>query len=77
MHKLPRRAVPKDLALSGHVTLRYPTLSVKVSDGHVIIKGWKNFIEQMGWEVSMKIVMLFCGCDDKAWLFVNHLDAEE
>jgi hypothetical protein len=59
--------------------LKDPTVCCVLTgdDGHVIIKGWKNFIEQMGWEVNMKIVMLLCRCDDKAWLFVNHLDTEE
>jgi hypothetical protein len=81
MQKLPRRALPKELALSGDVTLRFhPRVATKGSytvltgdDGRVKIKGWKNFIEELGWEVNSKIVMLFCRCDDKAWLFFNHL----
>ena len=84
MQKLPRHAVPSDLALSGPLTLRFhPEVSVEGSytvltgdDGRVSIRGWKKFVEMVGQEVNMKIVMLFCHRDDMTWLFVDPLDAD-
>jgi hypothetical protein len=84
MQKLPSHAVPKDLELTGAITLRFhPSVCVAGSyevqpkdDGRVKLQCWKEFINQVGWKVGTKIVLLLCQCADYACLFVNPLDAD-
>nr|XP_051205068.1 uncharacterized protein LOC127318621 [Lolium perenne] len=79
--RLPMRAVPDDLEITGDITVRlYPAVSVTGSykvllndDGRVKIDCWKDFIKEAGWEVNRKIVMLFCRGNGFTWLFANPL----
>lgn len=83
LQKVPRRAVPDDLALSGPVTVVFHSDVTVVGsynvltadDGRVRICCWKNFIVLVACKPKTKIVMLFCRRDDMTWLFVDPLDA--